>query len=1202
MLNYSSTRSSGTKVLSALIIFLFAFFDCSKYSGAWAGEQSPSLVVNTGHGNLVSAVAFSPDGKSFATASWDRTIKVWDAEKNCELFTLAGPQGHKNNVLAVAFGDDGRWLTTVGLDKRMSVWDINSGKFMLAIKDLPIDLLRARGGALASGITSGEYADTVFTWESARPKKKFLHAGLSSIELTTKGDRLVTGGSAGTIKVWNAENGQEVFQLNQGKERIISLSVDLSDKLLAAGSWDRSVIVWNLDSKQKSFEIKEKSEPLSLCFSDKLGLLVENLNDGTVTVRRTANGEPFWTLPTKMVRSIAVSADGDRILCGTANGDVEIWDIKSKAKTFSAARQVAPVYSVDFDRSGEVLAVNLGNTVSLWDLNEFSRIATMRGNGPVKFNQSGNSILISSSDGPKLWSIQEQKEQPLALSKDAIAQFDNDGKPLLATFEKEILSVRNPATNEELLKENMHFEDGNSAHFATFPHLNGHFKAFNSDATKLLFCYQNHVSVFDLRSRKRILFEQLIGLDLSKLGPEARFASVDDLEQLDVSPEQMEVLGSVVSCAAFSPDGKSVAVGTGRSNKVRIWSLSDGSKTVLETYSASSPVQCLSFSNDGKLLVAGTFDGSILIWNLATQKLPITLSGHSEAVSSVRFNQAGILASGSVDGSVMLWKDGARLCTIVPLTTDVWVAVDSYGRFDSNNIDSISELHWRWRKNPDARPSILPVECFFRQSYEPTLVSKLLKNLPLKPVPPLLETNLLQPAVRIDYVKPSRRSENEVEVSVSFKSEVQTNADGSLTRSGVYELRLFRDGKMVAYAPRGESFSSERRIDLTAADPGSKQSTSGGVNAHADSEEWITEKFVVQLPWRDSNKYVFSAYAFNDERIKCKTVSCEYTHKKTLPRQRGVAYIVSFGVDDYQDSSWNLRYAAADARSYSESLSKSIEGTRRFQPKSIKLISAKDRATDELLATKENLKQVLLALAGKPIQSKDVRRVLKAGAITPAKPDDVVILSFSCHGSVNPSTNEYYLLPFDIGAAQQQGGNPDFEKSGISSSELSEWLKDLDVSDLTMVIDSCYSGAVERPDFKPGPMDDAGFGQLAYYKRMRLLTASQATDVAKEKSSLGHGLLTFALLRIGLDEDGRADTSPKDGVIDIAELLKFAKEQVPVLDAGNFRKRSIDDAMQRNIGTLLTPNQKRSVQSPKLLNFAIGTNAFPVLKLTSGSN
>ena len=98
-----------------------------------------------------------------------------------------------------------------------------------------------------------------------------------------------------------------------------------------------------------------------------------------------------------------------------------------------------------------------------------------------------------------------------------------------------------------------------------------------------------------------------------------------------------------------------------------------------------------------------------------------------------------------------------------------------------------------------------------------------------------------------------------------------------------------------------------------------------------------------------------------------------------------------------------------------------------------------------------------------------------------------------------------------------------------------------------MIVDACHSAAsVEGQGFKPGPMGSRGLGQLAYDKGMRILAASQADDVAIESEQVRQGLLTYALIRDGI-EAFQADSTPQDRRITLEEWLRYGAGRVPDL-------------------------------------------------------
>lgn len=1119
-----------------LIMFVLSFLllISSFTTSVLAEESKPELVLQTGHYDSIWCVAVARKGRTIASGSWDRTIKIWDGVSGRELRTLSG---HGALVNSVAFSPNERIIASGSNDGLVKLWDVKSGKEMKTFSGHSSGVHAVAFSPDGKSIVSGSLDKTIKLWDVHSGKElKTLSGHSEAVKSVAFSGKIVASASYDdTIKLWDAQSGNELRTLSGHSRGLSSIAFSPDGRTIASGSWDKTAKIWDVDSGKVINTLTGHTDGVcSVAFSPDGTIIASGSGDGTIRLWSLARGKELNKLSGHAAQVLSVRfLDANTLVSASQDRTIKLWAIESGKEPITISGRCSPVRSVVFSPYGRIIAsASEDKTVRIWDADSRTLRILSGQSFPVQsvaFSRDGKIIASAGDDSTiKLW--------------DAVSG-------------KELRTI----CGHGLLRAMSLSPDGKTVALASDDRL---------------------VELWDVRSAKKVHqlsghSDKVLAVAISTNGTKLASAGIDKtikIWSMETGLLLRTLSGhhSSIRSVAFNPDGETIASGSA-DKIIKMWDVASGEE--LCTLSGhSGPVTSVAFSQDGKLLASASGDGdeTLKLWDVSSGQNLRTLSGHSAGVYQVSFSSDGrTIASASQDKTVKLWQScsGREIATLIGMDGENWAVTRSDGRFDSNNLDKNPSLSWVL---PGDRMRAYPLEIFMRQYFEPGLLSRLLKGEKFRELPPLEGLNRAQPEVTIDSVETHDRNPRLADVTVSFKS-VPCKQPGKVGQmSGVYNLLLFRDNQLVGYLPQEGSLNLQSRVDL-----------SNG------SDQPRSHTFTIKLPQDGRKDHTFSAFAFNVDQVKSQTTRFDFHLGKISERKKGRAFVVSFGVNEYDDPAWQLSYAVADAREYERSLVPCLRGNKEFADV-VPITLTSPGADKEFLATKENLRDVLLSLCDKAPANSAVAKSLRERGISRIEPEDFLILSFSCHGDTDEQTGEFYLFPKDIGKEQRLGLTPQLESKGISSAELTDWLKDIDASDMVMVIDACHSGAAEGKEFKPGPMGSAGLGQLAYYKKMAILSASQAATAAKEPSNLKHGLLTFALLKEGLARDGRADAAPRDSRVYLRELLKFASEEVPKLDAGKFKALSVDDAMTKakDVSVIGRRNITGEVQVPVFRDFS----------------
>ncbi len=732
-LSSSSGQDSG---LDSLVLAIRAGKELKKYSIGTIPEVRLQVIsklsqaiqnvkeINRiqGHDKNITALRFSNDSTMLATASEDRTAKVWRVPDGRLIQRL---QGHVKGLTSVSFSPDGKMLATASKDGTAIIWSIPDGREIQILK--------------------GHKKSVTF------------------VTFSPNGQLLATTSEDKTVKIWNSE-GQliKTLPINRDKGEIVSFSPD--NKMVATGGQYDTVHLWNLGSKNYNPRTIYDYGTISMNFSDD-GKTISILNkDGKIGVwytreiNNSIKSNNYCNQYTKNVLNIshnnqyliakedpdnsayeyilknahcspsgtsfqhnesvihAIFSHNDQLLA-TLSKDrvVKLWDINHQVPIFTI--KSGNITKIRFSFDNRIVALGSdNNTIELHERNG-NLISTISGDSSILGFSHNNQTLVTSSpdDFLKVWKFDSKQEISLKGSNNHITSIDlsHDGK-LIATASADNF-IRLWRSNGTLVKQILptNNEKVTSILFSPDSQIlaaicNNSVTLYKSDGTfiKTLLGHTEKVTDIIFSHNSQMLAtigdDNLIKLyksdgNLIKTLTEhsTKVSSVefsrDNSKFISVSPDSGEIKiwrsndGKLLKpidnygtlSASFSPEGNFIT-SINQGNTVKLWSLNGNLLATLKEHNAK--ITQVRFSRDQTKIATSSDDSIVKLWDvkkLLVQKynyVPPILREHTQEVNDINFSHDDkLIASASADATVKLWRssDGKSIRTMPKFADDI---------------------------------------------------------------------------------------------------------------------------------------------------------------------------------------------------------------------------------------------------------------------------------------------------------------------------------------------------------------------------------------------------------------------------------------------------------------------------------------------------------------------------------------------------
>lgn len=545
----------------------------------------------------------------------------------------------------------------------------------------------------ATRLATASRDNSIKLWEAETGQNYLTLSGhdspVTDVVFTSDGSQVISASEDGEIILWNADSGTRILTRTGDSGATYALALSPDGTKLATANEDASVRVWDTDSWQSLYlAFGHENVVRDVAFNQAGTQLASAGDDGRIIIWNALTGaslnaiEPSVNEQGEAIRinAIAFSPDDAQIAAADSNNAVRLLALATGRRLHTLAGHTATVNDVVFNPIGDVVVTaSADGTTKIWRVDSGQAIDTLPGHTggvlSLAFNPDGQQLATTGQDGvARLWNAEPEFEQIILTDHTSPVRrvaFSADGT-LLATASGDQTARVWDATN------------GNSLHIFSDHNQIVNDVAISPDNAWLASASDDFdVRLWDLDSgaiRLPLLIHPAAvnSVVYNKDGSQLLSSSDDGIVRLwDVASstvvQEFDHDGLVINRAVFNPENSWVATAVS-DGSVYIWTV-DG-ELVQVIVAHDLPVHDLAFNQQGAYLATASDDGTAHLWDVTGEAAELlrTFTGHTGPILSVSFNRDGSrLATASNDRTTKLWNvnTGQAVRTLLDHTSTV---------------------------------------------------------------------------------------------------------------------------------------------------------------------------------------------------------------------------------------------------------------------------------------------------------------------------------------------------------------------------------------------------------------------------------------------------------------------------------------------------------------------------------------------------